>query len=72
MKLFIAVKPKSKEESVEKIDDKHFIARVKAPARDGKANEAVVHILAKYFDISPSQVEIVSGHTSRKKIATIS
>ena len=71
MKLFIAVKPRSKEESVEKIDDKHFIVRVKAPAREGKANKAVIKALARYFEVTPAQVEIVSGHASRRKIIAI-
>lgn len=71
MKLFITVKPKSKEERIEKIDDTHFVARVKALAREGKANEAAIKALARYFDVAPSQVEIVSGHASRKKIIAI-
>ena len=71
MKLFIAVKPKSKEESVEKIDDKHFIARVKAPAREGEANKAVIKALARYFEVAPSQIDIVSGITSRSKVVVV-
>lgn len=71
MKLFITVKPKSKEERVEKLDDTHFVARVKAPAREGKANEAAIKALARYFDVAPSQVEIVSGQRSRKKVVAI-
>ena len=68
MKLFITVKPKSKEELVEKVDDTHFFVRVKAPAHEGKANKAVVRALARYFDVAPSAVEIISGTTSRKKV----
>jgi uncharacterized protein len=41
-----------------------------APA-DGAANDAVVRLLAKALGISSSEVEIVSGYTSRnKRIAT--
>lgn len=71
MKLFITVKPKSKEELVEKIDDTHFFVRVKTPAREDKANEAAIKALARYFDLAPSQVEIVSGHRSRRKVVAI-
>lgn len=71
MKLFITVKPKSKEERIEKIDDTHFVVRVKAPAREGKANAAVMRALARYFGVAPSAVEIVSRHTSRIKIVEV-
>ena len=37
-----------------------------APA-DGAANAAVVKLLAKALGLSRSEVEIVSGHTSRHK-----
>jgi uncharacterized protein len=41
-----------------------------APA-DGAANEAAIRLLAKALGISRSEVEIVSGYTSRnKRIAT--
>ena len=41
-----------------------------APA-DGAANDALVRLLAKALGIRRSEVEIVSGHTSRnKRIAT--
>lgn len=71
MKLFITVKPKSKDERVERINDTHFVVRVKAPAHEGNANKATVKALSQHFDVSPSQVEIVSGHTSRKKVVAI-
>ncbi|MBI4359792.1 MAG: DUF167 domain-containing protein [Candidatus Jacksonbacteria bacterium] len=67
MKLFITAKPSSKKESVEKIDSAHFVVRVKAPAREGKGNKAVIRALAGYFDVAQSQIEIVSGIASRKK-----
>jgi len=36
-------------------------------AQDGKANKAIVHVIAKAFDLSLSDVEITSGMTSRRK-----
>lgn len=41
--------------------------RVKAQPIDGKANEAVIKLLAKHFGVHTSQIEIVSGNTSKKK-----
>jgi uncharacterized protein len=40
---------------------------VRERAVEGKANEAVVKMLAKHFGVSPSRVEMVSGATSRLK-----
>ena len=38
----------------------------------GKANKEVVKKIAKYFDISSSNVEIVAGQRSKTKIIEIS
>ena len=44
-----------------------YIVRVNAPAREGKANERVMHLLALHLGISRSRIEIASGHTSKLK-----
>ena len=41
--------------------------RVAAPPADGRANEAVVVLLAKTFGVKPAAVRIESGATSRVK-----
>jgi uncharacterized protein (TIGR00251 family) len=45
--------------------------RVTAPPEDGKANAAVVKLLAKHWRVPPSTVEVVSGTTSRSKTLLI-
>ena len=40
---------------------------VSAQAKDGKANQALIHVLSKIFGLGKSSIEIVSGHTSRMK-----
>ena len=71
MKIFVKVKPKSREEKVEKIDDINFKVSVKQPPEKGRANLAVTRILADYFNVSQSNIEIVSGSNSRLKIIEI-
>lgn len=44
---------------------------VKAEAQKGKANEAVLHVLAKTLSLSKSDLEIVSGQTSRAKRVSV-
>lgn len=46
--------------------------RIKAPPDRGKANAELIRFLAKHFDVSASQVEILSGFTSRLKRVKIS
>ncbi|MDP3245270.1 MAG: DUF167 domain-containing protein [bacterium] len=71
MKIFISVKPGSKEEKVEKIDENHFQVAVKEPPVQGRANQAIIKSLAQFFNISPFSVKIISGWTSRQKIVEI-
>jgi uncharacterized protein (TIGR00251 family) len=47
--------------------DGSLLIFVREPAVDGKANQAVVKLLADYFEVSKSRVKIVSGVTSRRK-----
>lgn len=56
---------------VEKVDDAHFVVKVKAPPVDGKANIAIVEALAEYFNIGQSRVRLVSGAASKQKVFEI-
>jgi uncharacterized protein (TIGR00251 family) len=47
-------------------------ARVRAVPQDGKANEALIELLAKTLRVRKSAVELMSGATSRQKIIRIS
>ena len=49
-------------------EDGALRVRVTATATDGKANKAVVKLLAKHLGVAPSSIEIVRGHTSRDKL----
>ncbi len=46
--------------------------KVTAPPAEGKANEALIRILAKEYGIPPSRIEIVKGFHSREKTLKIS
>jgi len=68
MKIFVKAKPLSKEEKIEKIDETNFIVLVKEPPKDGKANRAIIKVIAAYFKITPSRVNLVSGFSSKQKV----
>lgn len=49
-----------------------LLVYVREPAVDGKANRAVTQLLAEYFEVPKSSVQIISGLTSRTKRYRIS
>jgi len=68
MKIFVKAKPKAKEEKVVRISPNQFDVWVKELPVQGKANEAVVRVLANYFDTSKSNVRLISGNKAKIKI----
>ena len=45
-----------------------LVVKVRAVAEDGKANQAVIALLAKAFGLPKSRLEIISGGTNRHKV----
>jgi uncharacterized protein len=45
--------------------------RVSPPAEDGRANAAVVRLLAETLGLPRSSVELISGHGAREKIVEL-
>ena len=48
-----------------------LIRTTTAPA-DGKANKAVIRLLASLLDVAPSRVRLVRGQTQRNKVLHVS
>ena len=71
MKIIVKTKPGAKEEKIEKIDEANYVVSVKEPPVNGRANAALIKVLAEYFDISPSLIEIISGYMARVKVIEI-
>lgn len=46
-------------------------ARVSAPPEDGKANDALIRLLAAQLHIGRSRIKIVSGAASRTKLIEV-
>ena len=49
----------------------HLKARVSVPPEDGKANKALIALLAEALDIPKSSIRIAAGETSRLKTIEI-
>lgn len=71
MKITVYAKPRSREKKVVKNSDESYTVYVSEPPDDGKANKAIIRALAKHLGIAQSCVELVSGHSGKKKILNI-
>ena len=49
----------------------HLMVRVNAPPEGGKANAAVVKLLAKAWGVPPSRLSVVAGAGGRRKIVHV-
>jgi uncharacterized protein (TIGR00251 family) len=64
----VRVKPGSRKGPLVEVgDDDTLTVYVREPAIDGKANAAVIQVLAEHFGVPRSQVELVSGASARIK-----
>ena len=70
-RFWITVKPRANREMIESRIDSEYHVSVNAPAEKGKANEAVVALLAGYFSVPRSRIKIVRGNSSRRKLIEI-
>jgi uncharacterized protein YggU (UPF0235/DUF167 family) len=61
------VKPNARENRLELSGDGIWLAQIKAQPVDGKANEALVALIAKHFKCRKHQVILKSGAGSRLK-----
>lgn len=70
MKIQIQVKPNSKSEEIIE-EGGGFIVRVKEPPVEGKANRAVIRLMAKHLGIPENRLRISSGFRSKVKVIEI-
>lgn len=71
MKIIIHARPNKKSAKIEKIGDKEYKIDIDAPAKDDKANQRLIEILAEYLKIHKSQITIKIGFKSHLKIIEI-
>ena len=72
----LRVQPKASQDRIEGLTQRAGGAvaiklRIGAPPEDGKANAAVIKLLAKVWGLAKSDLEIVSGAASRDKVLRI-
>jgi uncharacterized protein (TIGR00251 family) len=69
--LQIKVKPNARSSVLAEQEDGSWLAQLKAPPVDGKANEELIRLVAEHFGVRKAQVSIKSGASSRLKRVVI-
>ena len=67
----IKVKPNARVSVIEEVLDGPWLAQLKSPPVDGKANKELVTLIAQHFEVPKSAVSIKSGTSSRLKLVRI-
>ena len=68
----IYIKPNSKKGPlVVESSDGTLIVYVREPAVEGRANEALVKILAEHLDVPKTRIAIIRGVSSRRKFVEV-
>jgi len=70
-KIWVMVKPQAKHENVILESDGELLVSVNAPANEGKANNRLIELLAEYFHIAKSNIRILRGQKSRRKLIEV-
>ena len=71
-RLTVRVKPNARVSALREQGDGTWLAQVKAPPVDGKANEELRTLVAREFGVARARVSIRHGASGRAKLVEIS
>ena len=71
MKIFVIAKANAREDLVEELDKTHFKVSTKELPIKGRANLAIIELLAEHFNVPKTSISIVSGFSSNNKLLNI-
>ena len=69
--ILVKVKPNSRTSALTQLPDGSWVAQVKAPAIEGRANKELVALVAEHFRCAKAGVSIKSGASGRLKLVKI-
>lgn len=69
--LHIKVKPRARVSELAPADDGTWVARLKSPPVDGKANQELIALVARQFQCPRSAVTIKAGASGRIKLVSV-
>lgn len=65
--LLVKAHPSAKQNALRGAHDGHLRVAVTAPPEKGKANQAILELLAEKLSLKRAQLELLSGETANKK-----
>lgn len=69
--LLVRVKPRARVSTLVQQPDGSWIAQLRSPPVDGKANEELIALVAQHLGCRRAAVEIVRGATARTKLLRV-
>lgn len=69
--LQVRVKPNARVSQIQQQDDGTWLAQLKSPPVDGKANEELIALVAGHFGVRKAQVTLKSGAGARLKLLQV-
>ncbi len=63
----VRLQPKASKNEISGILEDSLKIRVTSPPVQGKANQACIEVIAKSLGLKRNEIEILSGHASRRK-----
>ena len=67
----VKVTPRARESSLTQLEDGTWVAKLKSPPVDGKANKELIALVAEQFGCSKGAVSIKAGASGRTKLVRI-
>jgi len=67
----VRVVPRAARNEIVGVDGETLKVKVTASPTKGEANRALVKLLAKFLGVRTSQIEILSGHKTRRKVVRV-
>jgi len=71
VRLSIRLQPGAKKPGVAGLHGQELKIKISSPPVDGAANQALIEFLADLTGVRKSNIEIISGHTTRSKLVEI-
>lgn len=71
VKIKVKVRANARSSSLEKLDDGSFVASLKSPPVDGRANAELIGLVAKEFRVAKAAVAIKAGAGARVKLLSV-
>ena len=71
-RIYVQAKTNARVDEITKIDEIHYQVKTRELPLAGRANLAIIELLAEYFNVPKSTIQIHSGFSSKQKVFEMS